>query len=249
MTQPIDRWCWLQLCASEHGPSDPSTRHVLMVLALHMSAEGDHAWPSQVLLARRSGLSERSVRRHLDNAQATGWLVISRRKRTGQAWYVNQYEACIPDQLMEFIPERPWEQDPEWVRPDKLSARTGDDRRTSTTQRADSGAQRPDTMSATTGQKRHDDRSGCPTNSSSKSSENLSKKIPQEGALTRTDVVRDLERIAEEVQQGRASTARRIVTPRDIATLKAAGFESTHDMARALRAPLASIEAALAEAP
>ena len=85
MALECDRWEWRDLFASEHGPPDPSTRLVLFVLSLHMNQNGENAFPAQQLIATRTGLSERSVRTHLDHAVRGGWLRISKKARRGQA--------------------------------------------------------------------------------------------------------------------------------------------------------------------
>ena len=42
-----DKWEWLDLIASEHGPPNASTRLVLFVLSLHMMRKGASCFPSQ----------------------------------------------------------------------------------------------------------------------------------------------------------------------------------------------------------
>ncbi|MPZ45112.1 MAG: hypothetical protein GEV05_17300 [Betaproteobacteria bacterium] len=93
------RWRWL--IASEHGPSSPTTRHVLLTLALHMAADGSRAFPSEQRLAQETGLSERAVSTHLRLASEQGWIVRRRRRQVGKDWaqydwaqYV--YQAAVP---------------------------------------------------------------------------------------------------------------------------------------------------------
>lgn len=53
----------------------PSTsRHVALVLSLHMSERGDSCFPSIPTLADESGYSRRTVQRHLQNLSDSGWL-------------------------------------------------------------------------------------------------------------------------------------------------------------------------------
>jgi hypothetical protein len=109
-----ERWEWRELFASEHGPKDAGTRLVLFVLALHMNQAGGSCFPSQKTIAERSGLSERSVRTHLTNAEKAGWLKIGQQSQKGQAWFVHNYVATFPDELADYYATKPWEDDPRW---------------------------------------------------------------------------------------------------------------------------------------
>lgn len=54
----------------------PSTsRHVALTLSLHMSERGDSCFPSVRRLADETGLSRRTVQRHLKELVEAGWLV------------------------------------------------------------------------------------------------------------------------------------------------------------------------------
>lgn len=50
------------------------SRHVALVLSLHMSELGDSCYPSQARLVRETGLSRRTVQRHLDKLEEEGWI-------------------------------------------------------------------------------------------------------------------------------------------------------------------------------
>lgn len=76
---------------AERGPESPTTRHVLLTLALHMEAGGTSCHPSTTTLARETGLTDRSVREHLIRAEKEGW--IGRRKR-GRVYH---YTPRIPE--------------------------------------------------------------------------------------------------------------------------------------------------------
>ena len=57
---------------------------VLLVLATHMDRDGTNGRPSQATLATETGLSARTVRRHLSDACSAGWLTqVSRGHRRG----------------------------------------------------------------------------------------------------------------------------------------------------------------------
>jgi hypothetical protein len=172
-----ERWQWRELIASENGPSDPSTRLVLFVLSLHMNQRGENAFPAQKLIAIRAGLSERSVRTHLNLAADAGWLRICKKAQKGQAWFVHEYVATIPDRLAELRTSKPWEDDPTWERPANPAGRR---KGRKSGLRAANGAERPAILAerpanddTTGGNLRHDARQGLPTNSSLKSSLNL----------------------------------------------------------------------------
>ena len=175
MAIECERWQWRELFASKHGPADSGTRLVLFVLALHMNQEGGNAFPSQETIAKRSGLSVRSVRRHLDAAAKADWLRISQKARPGKSWFVHEYLAVIPDKLKELYASKPWEEDSEWRRADKLSARGTpklDKPGASMAYKTSKpGAAHPAILSkeadkhdSTPGNPVHNTRSGCPTN-------------------------------------------------------------------------------------
>jgi Helix-turn-helix domain len=186
-----ERWQWRELFASEHGPTDTSTRLVLFVLSLHMNKQGQNAFPAQKLIAARSGLSERSVRTHLAHAQRAGWLRVYQKPRKGKAWFVHEYVACIPDALAEFCTSKPWEEDPNWQRAENSAGRNAEsaDKSPANGQHPANGAERPAILaqraaivSVTPGKICRDARQGLPTNSSSNSSKNPPSNSSVEGA-------------------------------------------------------------------
>jgi hypothetical protein len=58
--------------APEHWSS--GTRMVAIALADYVNTETRSAWPSIANLARRTGLSERMVQRHLRQIELDGWI-------------------------------------------------------------------------------------------------------------------------------------------------------------------------------
>ena len=70
----------------------PTTRHVALVLSLHMNERGGSCFPSQPTLAKETGLTDRAVREHLLILNAKGW--IERKKQPGR---VDMYEATTPE--------------------------------------------------------------------------------------------------------------------------------------------------------
>ena len=86
---------WRSEICSDDGPEDPITRYVLIALSLHMSELGDSCFPSIALLARETALANRTVRKHLKLAVASGWIVRRVRElRRGQAWRAYEYFAA-----------------------------------------------------------------------------------------------------------------------------------------------------------
>jgi hypothetical protein len=175
-----DKWEWLDLIASEYGPPDRSTRLVLFVLSLHMTQKGQSCFPSQELIAKRSGLSVRAVRDHLNRAEQGSWIGIYSKRRKGQAWFVHEYVASIPSHLAGLLKEKPWVADPLYRRPME-SASSPDTRQDlpPVEQHAANGAgrpannaERPANGAATPGNLRTDTRQDLPTNFPSNSSEN-----------------------------------------------------------------------------
>jgi len=55
------------------------------------------SFPSVARIARDAGLSERTVIRHLDHAEAAGWLTIERRVGEDGRRRTNRYELTIPN--------------------------------------------------------------------------------------------------------------------------------------------------------
>lgn len=56
-----------------------TTKHVLLTLSTYMQVHTRDAFPFQQRLARDTGYSERTVRRHLEAATKSGYLVKGRR--------------------------------------------------------------------------------------------------------------------------------------------------------------------------
>lgn len=66
---------WRNAVLSAAGPKSPTTRLTLVAVSMHMSPEGDRAWPSIDTLVKRTGLSKRAVQDHLKRAEDEGWLL------------------------------------------------------------------------------------------------------------------------------------------------------------------------------
>lgn len=175
------------MIASERGPKEATTRHVLLTLGLHANQAGENAWPSQAHLAMRTNLSERAVRGHLNKAWRAGWVQIYAKRPSGNGWRLHEYVASVPIELEESVPLRPWEEDPNFQRTEPDAARhrpaaqaaAGNVRNVvpvaplpgnasptvAEPERPANDAQRPESGATTCGTSRQDVRNHVPTNS------------------------------------------------------------------------------------
>ena len=79
----------------KRGPTNPTTRHVLLTLATHINIEGK-AWPTTLTLTAETALTERSVCTHLEIAANEGWIERMASKGKGKAWKNYTYRLVIP---------------------------------------------------------------------------------------------------------------------------------------------------------
>jgi DNA-binding transcriptional ArsR family regulator len=89
---------WRSAVASKDGPH-PTTRHVLLTLALYMNEKGASAFPSVETLVEDTGLSKPTVVKHLHLAEEEGWIESAFRGgdvRTGKGWRRKEYRATMP---------------------------------------------------------------------------------------------------------------------------------------------------------
>lgn len=63
-----------------------------------MNDVGGGCYPTQEQLAEASGLSDRAVRQHIDDAVKAGWLIRKEHGFRGQKWRNHEYEAAWPAQ-------------------------------------------------------------------------------------------------------------------------------------------------------
>jgi hypothetical protein len=182
---------WLDLVASEHGPKHGLTRLVLCVLALHMNQQGGSCFPSQTKIAKRAGISVRSVRHHIGLAVDGGWLKVEGQKlRRGHASFVNDYTATIRASLVLLTKTPPWVDDPTWKQAAAPAGRSNGNGQAAAdaggspseskhpapdARQAALGAKPPAANDTTPGNLRTDTRQELPTNSSSESSINFPK--------------------------------------------------------------------------
>jgi len=108
MTSQAKLFQWRKMIASESGPQ-PTTRHILLTLSIHMNEAGGSCYPSIRTLAGETGLSTRTICTHLEAAERGGW--ISRRMRqpgneggrSGQGWRRHQYSLSFPEKVLKEV--------------------------------------------------------------------------------------------------------------------------------------------------
>ncbi len=86
---------WRSAVASKHGPHS-SVRLVLLTLGLHMNEKGGSCFPSQATLAEETGLTIKTVRDRLQEAEEQGWIIRGEKGASGQGWKRHEYRAVIP---------------------------------------------------------------------------------------------------------------------------------------------------------
>ena len=87
-------WTWRHAILQSELP--PTTRHVLLTISCFMNEMGQGAYPTTKKLEEATGLSERAVCTHIQNAVDAGWLVKRVHGFRGQKWKNNEYEANWP---------------------------------------------------------------------------------------------------------------------------------------------------------
>jgi hypothetical protein len=88
-------WTWRHAIIKSTLP--PTTRHVLLTLACHLNDLGEDCFPSTLMLAEETGLSERSVCTHLAVAAERGWFVVRKHGYGKQKWARHEYLPRIPE--------------------------------------------------------------------------------------------------------------------------------------------------------
>jgi hypothetical protein len=89
------KYAWLDAIVA--ADLKPLTKCLLWVISHHMYNNSKKCFPSQELLARETGMARQSVVAHIRDAQAKGWLKVSKLGLKGQAWKTNQYEIGYPE--------------------------------------------------------------------------------------------------------------------------------------------------------
>jgi len=83
---------WRRAIASKQGPKSSTTRLVLLCMSLYMDSNG-YCYPSIQTLAADTGLSKRSVIRHVEMAISEGWIGKRMNRNNGSRWRSARYRA------------------------------------------------------------------------------------------------------------------------------------------------------------
>lgn len=106
MSATASRWAWQ---VPEHYPElSPGAHHVLLCLADRFNARSNSAWPSHADICKRTNLSDRTVRRHLDELAELG--LIERRARLNARHRKIGTTYCLP------LLDHAWEREKEGYR-------------------------------------------------------------------------------------------------------------------------------------
>lgn len=92
-----DRISWTWRHAIAQSDLAATTKHVLLTISLYMNEMGQGCYPTQEDLAKATSLSERAVRKHIELAEAAGWLIRREHGFRGQKWRNHEYEPRWPD--------------------------------------------------------------------------------------------------------------------------------------------------------
>ncbi len=87
-------WSWRHAIAKSGLPA--TTRLVLHTLGLKMDATGGSCYPPISEIVELSGLDKKTVLKHLEIAEAKGWIEVSQHGFRGQKWKRNEYVARWP---------------------------------------------------------------------------------------------------------------------------------------------------------
>ena len=88
-------FAWREAVCGDSGLTS-TTRHVLLVLSMHMDIDGGRCFPSIDRIARMAALSKPAACKHLKLAASEGWIFRQKKGESGQAWRKWQYQATFP---------------------------------------------------------------------------------------------------------------------------------------------------------
>jgi hypothetical protein len=87
-------WTWRHAIIEAELPA--TTKHVLLTISCFMNDVGEGCYRTTKELAHFTGLSERAVCTHIENAAKLGWLKKSQHGFRGQKWKRHEYEPFWP---------------------------------------------------------------------------------------------------------------------------------------------------------
>lgn len=97
----VSPWTWRR-ALRDHGPRCQGLLLTLYTVGTYMRNSG-YAYPGQALIAQGARTTSRTVRRHIAEAQRTGWLAVECAGRGGKGWRHNAYRACVPDDVYALL--------------------------------------------------------------------------------------------------------------------------------------------------
>ena len=68
------KYKWIDLWKSKYGPKSSTSRHILIYLSTWMDEAGEGCYPSQERISKETGLSIRTISRHIEKLRFNGWL-------------------------------------------------------------------------------------------------------------------------------------------------------------------------------
>ena len=86
---------------SDAIPKNPTLRHVLTELSLWMDMEGNNCYPTQELLAQKTGLSRKTINKYLKQAKELKLIEILKHKSKNQKWTNNVY--LLPKDFVKHV--------------------------------------------------------------------------------------------------------------------------------------------------
>ena len=97
------RWRWIDAIESERGPAGATDRQILVCIALRANPDGSSCFPSEGLIAQRTGRDRTTVQRTIKRNVKAGWL---RRYKGSHRSF--DYELTFPG-WFEDLDQRPGE--------------------------------------------------------------------------------------------------------------------------------------------
>lgn len=102
--EPVDRFEWERMIRMLAIPRE--TKGIALLLSTYADRDGTNVHPGEPLLARVTGLSDRSVRRHLSKLRETYFLI----ERVSRGWYGGRggdktdcYRLVVPSDLTDRV--------------------------------------------------------------------------------------------------------------------------------------------------
>lgn len=181
MPRAVKVWTWRR-ALRDHGPRDKGLRLTLYTLGTFMDDNG-FAYPSQKTLARSALVSDRTIRRHLEDAEHSGWVAIQSAGRNGQGWRHHGYRAAVPSHV-------PLSEKDERLS-DALVMYHGEIERADTTMSAPSSPERADTTSTDVGTRPDNVRTTDVERADTAMSGNVRTQLCPTNSLQRTHALRE----------------------------------------------------------